>query len=114
LISGGSALAANRTFYVYILASRRNGTLYIGTTNDLQRRIYEHKHDVNNGFTKWYGVHSLVYYEMFDDVYDAIYREKQLKWWRRKWKLDLIERHNPDWIDLARPDGEIIPLPMER
>jgi putative endonuclease len=106
-------LAANRTFYVYILASKRNGTLYIGMTNDLERRIYEHKQDVNSGFTKWYGIHTLVYYEVFDDVYDAIYREKQLKLWKRKWKLDLIEQHNPDWIDLAGCDSEIKQLPRE-
>ena len=72
-----------KTFYVYILASKRNGTLYIGMTNDLERRIYEHKHSFNKGFTQRYAVHKLIYYEVIDDVYAAIEREKQLKWWKR-------------------------------
>jgi putative endonuclease len=103
----------HQTYFVYILASRRNGTLYIGVTNDLERRIYEHKHDILEGFTKRYKVHILVYYEMHEDISIAIQREKQLKWWRRKWKTDLIEQHNPQWIDLVDEDGLILPLPKE-
>lgn len=86
--------------YVYILASKRNGTLYIGVTSDLIKRIYEHKKGFVDGFTKKYKVHLLVYYEQFLDIYSAISREKQLKHWRRKWKLQLIEQHNPNWRDL--------------
>jgi putative endonuclease len=85
---------------VYILASKRNGTLYIGVTSDLQKRSWEHKNDLLDGFTKKYGVHQLVYYELHDNVVLAITREKQLKKWNRAWKLELIERGNPDWNDL--------------
>jgi len=85
---------------VYILASKRNGTLYIGVTSDLQKRSWEHKNDLLDGFTKKYGVHQLVYYELHDNVVSAITREKQLKKWNRAWKLELIERGNPDWNDL--------------
>ena len=88
--------------YVYILASKRNGTLYIGVTNNLERRIYEHKNDIVRGFTKKYKIHSLVYYEDTNDIYTALQREKQLKKWNRKWKLELIERVNPDWNDIAK------------
>ncbi len=88
------------TYYVYILASRRNGTLYIGVTNDLVRRVYEHKEDLVPGFTSKYGVHQLVYYETFDNVQEAIEREKRLKKWKRQWKLALIEEANPLWKDL--------------
>jgi putative endonuclease len=90
------------TYYVYILASKRNGTLYIGVTNNLERRIYEHKNDIVRGFTKKYKIHSLVYYEDTNDIYTALQREKQLKKWNRKWKLELIERVNPDWNDIAK------------
>ena len=89
-----------KTYYVYILASKRNGTLYIGVTNDLIRRVYQHKNDLINGFTKKYKVHLLVYYEPANDVYSAIQREKRLKRWERKWKKELIEKMNPDWHDL--------------
>jgi putative endonuclease len=85
---------------VYILASRRNGTLYIGVTSDLAKRAYEHKHDLVDGFTKRYGVHQLVYFEMHEDMISAISREKQLKKWNRAWKIELIERQNSDWRDL--------------
>jgi putative endonuclease len=85
---------------VYILASRRNGTLYIGVTTDLRKRIWEHKHNVIEGFTKTYQVHTLVYFEMHENITAAISREKQLKKWNRAWKLQLIERQNPDWTDL--------------
>ena len=89
-----------KTYYVYILASKRNGTLYIGVTNDLIRRVYEHKNDLINGFAKKYKVHMLVYYEHTNDIYSAIQREKRLKKWERKWKIELIETMNPDWHDL--------------
>ena len=89
-----------KKYYVYILASKRNGTLYIGVTNDLMRRVYEHKNDLIDGFTKKYGVHSLVYYEQYDEVVNAIQREKRLKKWNRQWKIELIEKENPEWKDL--------------
>jgi putative endonuclease len=87
-------------YYVYILASKRNGTLYIGVTSDLVKRVYEHKNDLVSGFTKKYHVHNLVYYETTEDIDSAIKREKQLKKWKRKWKIELIERENPEWKDL--------------
>ena len=90
----------SKSYYVYILASERNGTLYIGVTNDLKRRIYEHKNILVEGFTKKYSVHSLVYYEETSDINSAIEREKQIKKWNRKWKTNLIEKDNPDWNDL--------------
>ena len=89
-----------RSYWVYILASKRNGTLYIGVTNDLIRRVYEHKNGIVDGFTKQYGVCRLVYCEETNDISAAIEREKQLKWWKRKWKLQLIESVNPNWDDL--------------
>jgi putative endonuclease len=87
---------------VYILASNRNGTLYIGVTSDLVQRVWQHKNDVVDGFTKEYGVHSLVYYELHEDMENAILREKRLKKWNRDWKLRLIEEKNPNWNDLYR------------
>jgi len=87
-------------YFVYILASQRNGTLYIGMTNDLIRRIYQHKNDLVEGFTKKYGIHRLVWYEVADTPLAAITREKQLKKWNRAWKLRLIEEMNPEWKDL--------------
>jgi len=89
-----------RQYYVYILASDRNGTLYTGITSNLIRRVYQHKQDIADGFTKKYQVHILVYYEIHKDINQAIIREKQIKRWKRKWKLDLIEKDNPDWNDL--------------
>ena len=86
--------------YTYILASRKNGTLYIGVTSDLIKRVWEHKHEQADGFTRKYGVHTLVHFEVFDDITAAIEREKQLKRWHRQWKINLIEEHNPDWKDL--------------
>ena len=86
-------------YYVYILASKRNGTLYIGVTNNLVRRVWEHKNDVVEGFTRKYGVHQLVWYEVAGTPDAAITREKQLKW-NRAWKLKLIEEKNPNWRDL--------------
>jgi len=81
------------------MASQRNGTLYIGVTSDLVKRIYEHKHELADGFTKKYGVKMLVYYEQTNDIEAAIHRETQMKKWNRKWKLELIEKMNPDWKD---------------
>ena len=86
---------------VYILASKRNGTLYTGVTSNLARRVAEHKNDLVEGFTKRYGVHMLVYCEWHDDMRSAITREKQIKKWNRAWKLRLIERDNPEWRDLS-------------
>lgn len=85
---------------VYILASRRNGTLYVGVTNNLIRRDWEHKQNLTDGFTKKYTVHTLVYYELYSDILHAIAREKEIKKWKRRWKLQLIEKNNPDWKDL--------------
>lgn len=85
--------------YVYILASQRNGTLYTGVTSNPVKRVWDHKHDMLDGFTKRYGVHSLVYYEVHDDMHTAITREKQIKKWNRSWKLRLIEAQNPNWED---------------
>ena len=85
---------------VYILSSKRNGTLYIGVTSNLQKRTWEHKNNLVEGFTKKYGVHRLVYYELHEDMVSAIKREKQMKKWNRGWKLELIERQNPSWRDL--------------
>jgi len=89
-----------KEYFVYILASKKNGTLYIGMTNDLIKRVFEHKSDPIEGFTKKYSVHTLVYYERFSDVYSAIAREKQMKKWKRQWKIELIEKNNPRWQDL--------------
>ncbi|MBL7987524.1 MAG: GIY-YIG nuclease family protein [Chlorobi bacterium] len=89
-----------RSYYVYILASKKYGTLYVGMTNDLIRRIYQHKHDIIEGFTAKYKTHLLVYFEQGNDVRAIIEREKQLKKWNRLWKLELIEKTNPEWRDL--------------
>jgi putative endonuclease len=89
-----------RSFYVYILASRIGGTLYIGVTNDLIRRVAEHRLELVDGFTKKYEVHRLVYFEQLDDAENAIRREKRLKRWNRDWKIRLIEKFNPNWDDL--------------
>ena len=86
--------------YVYILASQKNGTLYTGVTSDLIKRVNEHKTDVRGGFTKRYQVHSLVYYESHDDIDSARTREKQIKAWKRQWKINLIEEENQEWVDL--------------
>jgi putative endonuclease len=85
---------------VYILASKRNGALYIGVTSDLVKRIWEHKNNIVKGFTKRYNDHRLVWYELHDSMEAAITREKRLKDWKRKWKLELIESRNPEWEDL--------------
>ena len=90
----------NKQYCVYILASKPKGTLYIGVTNNLVRRMYEHKNSVHDGFTKRHNVYRLVYYEHTHSIDAALSREKQLKAWRRKWKIDLIESANPLWDDL--------------
>ncbi|HVL71104.1 MAG TPA: GIY-YIG nuclease family protein [Beijerinckiaceae bacterium] len=89
------------TYFVYLLASRRHGTLYLGVTNDLARRVGEHKAKVVPGFSATYGVDRLVWYESYERIDEAIAREKMLKKWRRDWKIRLIEEMNPDWIDLS-------------
>ncbi|OGP67718.1 MAG: hypothetical protein A2031_03360 [Deltaproteobacteria bacterium RBG_19FT_COMBO_43_11] len=89
-----------KQYYVYILASKKNGTIYVGITGDLIKRIYEHKQNLIDGFTKKYNVHDLVYYEVHTEIEEAITREKQIKRWNRKWKLRLIEEKNPGWNDL--------------
>lgn len=90
-----------KEYYVYILASKKNGVLYIGVTNNLMRRISEHKMSLNKGFSWRYNVKRLVYYETFASVEEAIVREKRLKKWNRDWKVSLIEKENPEWKDLA-------------
>jgi putative endonuclease len=90
-----------KNYYVYILTSQRNGTLYIGVTNNLERRIYEHKRGLVEGFTKKYKINKLVYFEETGNINSAIAREKCLKKWNRKWKLRLIEKRNPNWKDLT-------------
>ncbi|MCA1433731.1 GIY-YIG nuclease family protein [Bradyrhizobium sp. BRP20] len=87
-------------YYVYILASKKHGTLYIGVTNDLVRRVYQHRTKTVPGFTSKYGVDKLVLFEIYDDAVSAIAREKELKKWRRDWKTRLIEEQNPNWDDL--------------
>ena len=85
---------------LYILASHKDGTLYIGVTSDLVKRVYEHKNNLTEGFTKQYGVHTLVYYEVHQTMEDAILREKQMKKWKREYKINLIEENNSNWNDL--------------
>jgi putative endonuclease len=89
-----------RQFYLYILASRPGGALYVGVTNDLVRRLYEHKHKLIKGFTAQYGIDKLVYFEVYDSVYATIQREKNIKHWPRVWKTRLIAQSNPTWRDL--------------
>ena len=106
----------DRPSYVYIMANRRNGTLYTGVTTDLLRRVHEHREGVAPGFTKTYGVNRLVWYEMHSDVVEAIAREKAVKRWRRAWKIALIQALNPDWLDLwdvlhAATPNDDLPLP---
>jgi putative endonuclease len=93
-------LTKEHSYYVYILTSKRNGTLYTGVTNDLIRRVLEHKEKIIKGFTSKYGVDKLVYYENHKYINDAIQRESNIKAWKRKWKLELIEKNNKDWKDL--------------
>lgn len=86
--------------YVYMLASQRHGTLYVGVTKDLVRRVYEHRTDVIPSFTSRHHVHQLVWFEIYDDAITAITREKEIKKWRREWKINLVEQSNPEWVDL--------------
>jgi putative endonuclease len=90
----------NKQPAVYILANKRNGTLYVGVTSDLVKRIWEHKNNIVEGFTKDYNVHQLVWYELHESMESAIIREKRLEDWKRAWKLELIEGKNPDWLGL--------------
>ena len=90
-----------RQYYVYILATKRNGTLYIGVTSNLIKRIYEHKNNLVEGFTQQHDIHNLVYYEVTESAESAIRKEKQLKKWKREWKIRLIEKGNPGWKDLS-------------
>jgi putative endonuclease len=89
------------TYYVYILANKRNGTLYTGVTNNLEYRMFQHKNRIGSKFTSKYSVDMLMYYEETDDIGESIHREKQLKKWKRAWKMSLIEESNPSWKDLA-------------
>ena len=89
-----------RQYYVYILASQKNGTLYVGVTNDLIKRVWQHKNKVADGFTKKYGIDKLVYYEATENIESAILRERQLKKWNRAWKIRLIQEKNLEWTDL--------------
>ena len=89
-----------KNYYVYLLASKKYGTLYTGMTNDLIKRVYSHKEAIIKGFTEKYGVHKLVYFEVHNDVLEAIKREKKIKKWNRDWKIQLLEKTNPDWLDL--------------
>ena len=89
-----------KQMYVYIMASRKNGTIYIGVTSDLVKRVWQHKNHILEGFTKAYNVDKLVYYEVWQDELASIEREKRLKHWNRNWKRKLIEKDNPEWRDL--------------
>ncbi len=91
----------DRQYFVYVLSNQNNNVLYVGITNDLERRVLEHKNKLIVGFTKKYYVNKLVYYEEYDNVYDAIVREKQLKNWHRQWKINLVESMNKNWKDLS-------------
>ena len=89
-----------KIYFVYIIASSRNGTIYIGVTNNLAKRMWEHKNSVVEGFTSKYEVNKLVYFEDYTEISVAINREKRLKEWKRQWKIELIEKNNPEWADL--------------
>ena len=93
---------SSKQYFVYILASKKDGVLYIGITSNLPRRLSQHDQNQNSSFTQKYFVHRLVYVEIYDNPTDAIHREKNLKKWKREWKINLIKEHNPDWLDLRR------------
>jgi len=86
--------------YIYIMSNKKDGTLYNGVTSNLLKRVHEHKESFIDSFTKKYNIKNLVYFELFDDISEAIKKEKQLKNWKREWKIELIEKENPEWIDL--------------
>ena len=92
----------SKQYYVYMMSNRKNGTLYVGVTSDIEKRVWEHKNKVIKGFTEKYNLQNLVYFEIFNDPYNAIKREKRLKFYLRKWKIDLIEKENPNWLDLYK------------
>ena len=94
-----------KAYYLYMMTNKKNGTLYIGISGDLVKRCYEHKNELADGFTKKYRLHHLVYYEVHNDPAEAILREKQMKKWNRSWKIELIEKQNPEWKDLY---GELV------
>ena len=96
----GLRTGMERHSYVYMLASRRGGALYVGVTSDLIKRVYDHRQGNISSHTKKYGIYTLVYYEQHTDIEEAIKREKQLKAWKRQWKIELIEKHNQEWEDL--------------
>jgi putative endonuclease len=100
VIPAQAGIQKTEQYHVYILASKRNGTLYIGVTNNLSKRVHQHKNNIVEGFTKTYKVHDLVYYETYENIKDAITREKRMKKWKRNWKLKLIEKFNPNWENL--------------
>jgi len=93
---------SKRTYYIYITTNKKKGTLYIGVTNNLERRMYEHKNKILKGFTEKYNLNKLIYYEETDDISIAIHREKRLKHWNRSWKIALVEKENPNWEDLSK------------
>ena len=93
-------------YYVYVMTSKNNTTLYVGLTNNIERRLIEHQEGLNFGFTRRYNLHKLVYFEELPGIFKAIKREKQLKWWRRAWKDDLIGSFNPEWLDLSGSIGQ--------
>jgi putative endonuclease len=111
---GSLAMNADRTFFVYLLASGVRGTLYIGVTSDLLKRVWEHKNKAVSGFTARYDVDRLVWFETHATAEAAIQREKQLKEWKRDWKMNLIERDNPHWIDLFPGFGSGLKMPSSR
>ena len=90
----------DKLYFVHILANRKNGPIYIGVTSDLLKRVYEHKNKLVDGFTKKYNIHQLVFYEATESIESAVIREKQMKKWNREWKVNLIEKFNPEWNDL--------------
>ena len=100
LLFGGKFKNSMQESFVYIMASKKNGTIYIGITSNLEKRVLEHKNKMITGFTQKYDIVNLVYYETFSNIEMAIQREKRLKEWQRKWKIELIEKNNPKWIDL--------------
>jgi putative endonuclease len=97
------------SYFVYILTTRKHTVLYTGVTSDLNKRLWEHRQGLADGFTKRYNVHKLVHAEEYQDVKEAIHREKCIKKWKRDWKIELIEKLNPEWNDLSQPDGNQIP-----